>query len=181
MRIDALFRWCLFTSVTRTLLCACVLLLLAGCITHSDHNTVHVAGYSITTSRTPDGGGVLQILQAGTLVHRQTNESGAFYVGPNTPETDNMNKVNIRPGQDITGAGIPDLVVTEWTGGVHCCYNAYVFELGQLFRFVGKFEGGDGGVRFREVNRTGRYEVVSGTNVWRFVGGRYQSMNRPQP
>lgn len=31
---------------------------------------------------------------------------------------------------DLTGNGVPDVVVQEWTGGVHGDYNYYVYELG---------------------------------------------------
>lgn len=39
-------------------------------------------------------------------------------------------------GQDITGNGIPNMVIKEYTGGAHCCSLTYIFELGDVFRLV---------------------------------------------
>lgn len=39
-------------------------------------------------------------------------------------------------GRDITGNGIPDMVIKEYTGGAHCCSLTYIFELGDVFRLV---------------------------------------------
>jgi hypothetical protein len=36
----------------------------------------------------------------------------------------------------MTGEGIPDLLVSEWSGGVHCCYTFHVFRLGAEFRKI---------------------------------------------
>jgi hypothetical protein len=68
--------------------------------------------------------------------------------------------VSIKPGTDINGNGIPDLIVTEWTGGAHCCYTAHVFELGEAFRKIGEIPGRDGGLLFRDLDRDGIYEAV---------------------
>jgi hypothetical protein len=37
---------------------------------------------------------------------------------------------------DITGEGLPDLVISEYTGGAHCCLFLHVFELGPEFRLI---------------------------------------------
>ena len=39
-------------------------------------------------------------------------------------------------GTDITGDGKPNLVISEWTGGAHCCFLFYVFEIGHKFRHI---------------------------------------------
>jgi hypothetical protein len=122
--------------------------------------TLVVAGNIVETSRSPEGGGILTITKSGVVVHRQTNAVGAFYIGPNSPETDAKNLLSLSPGTDITGNGIPDLIVTEWTGGAHCCFTAHVFELGEAFARIGQIPGGDGGVLFRDLNGDGIYEAV---------------------
>lgn len=37
---------------------------------------------------------------------------------------------------DITGDGKPDLMVRSWTGGAHCCYRYYIFDLEGTFRKI---------------------------------------------
>lgn len=35
---------------------------------------------------------------------------------------------------DITGKGFPNLVVSNWIGGAHCCHFLHTFELGKKFK-----------------------------------------------
>ncbi|MFQ5795840.1 MAG: LysM peptidoglycan-binding domain-containing protein [Candidatus Bipolaricaulia bacterium] len=45
-------------------------------------------------------------------------------------------------GKDITGNGVPNLVMWEWTGGAHCCFISHVFEIGKKFRAIEKIFAG---------------------------------------
>ncbi len=36
-------------------------------------------------------------------------------------------------GTDFTGGGEPDVAVTEWSGGVHCCWTVHLFQIGATF------------------------------------------------
>jgi hypothetical protein len=140
---------------------ALYLTLLSSCSTTPiDDGKTKVAGYTIMTSRSPEGGGILTITKGGVLIHHQRNVAGAFYIGPNSPETDTKNLLLLSPGTDINGNQIPDLIVTEWTGGAHCCYTAHVFELGASLRTIGEIRGRDGGVLFRDLDGNGVYEAV---------------------
>jgi len=47
-------------------------------------------------------------------------------------------------GKDITGQGIPNLVVSEWSGGAHCCFYYHVFEIGRTFRRIATIDAGHG-------------------------------------
>jgi len=49
----------------------------------------------------------------------------------------------VRIGSDITGDGRPDLVVSEYTGGAHCCYQVHVFEIGDQFRYIQTIDAQD--------------------------------------
>jgi hypothetical protein len=108
----------------------------------------------------PEGDGILTIRKGRVVVHQQTNVAGAFYIGPNSPETDAKNTATINPGTDINGNRIPDLIVTEWTGGAHCCYTAHMFELGAAFTKIGEIPERDGGVLFRDLDEDGVYKAV---------------------
>ncbi len=39
-------------------------------------------------------------------------------------------------GKDVTGDGTPDLVLTGYSGGMHCCHSIDIFELGPQFRHI---------------------------------------------
>jgi hypothetical protein len=34
---------------------------------------------------------------------------------------------------DFSGEGIPELLISEWSGGAHCCYSFHLFRLGEIF------------------------------------------------
>jgi hypothetical protein len=50
----------------------------------------------------------------------------------------------IAMGRDVTGRGIPNLVVSEWSGGAHCCIYYHVFEIGKTFRKIATIDAGHG-------------------------------------
>jgi hypothetical protein len=74
--------------------------------------------------------GYLEILNHGTRVYTGEKER-SFEIEENVPI-----------GADVTGLGVPDLVVKESTGGVHCCTSFDVFEIGSNFRKVSTLETG---------------------------------------
>lgn len=54
-------------------------------------------------------------------------------------------------GTDITGTGEPNAVIYEYSGGAHCCYTNYIFELGQSFKVI-EIRSGDFPISFRELD-----------------------------
>ena len=90
---------------------------------------------------------VLQIFQAGVLVY--TNSSHIFYdPEKKDPEADDSSPQAPRPLTNITGNGIPNLVISEYSGGAHCCSTYHIYELGDEFREVDTIETRDGGMVF---------------------------------
>lgn len=94
-------------------------------------------------------------------------------------------------GEDVTGDGIPNLLVATHSGGAHCCYTYYVFQIGNEFRFVDKLGFHDSETSFYDVDgRPGREAVGADFNfaywnagfsetptptvVQRFVAGKYR-------
>lgn len=70
-------------------------------------------------------------------------------------------------GRDITGDGVPDLVIEESTGGMHCCTQVVVLGLGDPLRVHGTIDGADGDVTFEDLDRDGIPEVR--LQDWRFA------------
>ncbi len=46
---------------------------------------------------------------------------------------------------DLTGNGVPDLVIEDWSGGAHCCTSYSVIELGSVMRVLGTIDTGNVG------------------------------------
>lgn len=70
-------------------------------------------------------------------------------------------------GVDITGDRVPEVVVHQFSGGVHCCTRATIFSLGDSLVELGSINGMDGDVELEDVNGDGIPEVRVGD--WRFA------------
>jgi hypothetical protein len=66
------------------------------------------------------GQGMFEILQAGKRVYQQS-PGGRFEIG--TRLVNDVPNALTEMGKNIAGNGIPNLVISEWTGGAHCCSN----------------------------------------------------------
>jgi hypothetical protein len=115
----------------------------------------------------------VQIMKFGEVVYSLT--SANFKIGNNfwggTP---------IPIGTDITGGGKPNAIVSDWSGGAHCCFTLHIFELGKKFKEIGKIEARDGdGDNFVELNHDGSYEFVG--HDWEFGYWKTSFADSPAP
>lgn len=60
----------------------------------------------------------------------------SFAVGYALQADQPPDSVKLKVGDDLTGEGIPDLLISEWSGGAHCCYSFHLFQLGSEFRKI---------------------------------------------
>jgi hypothetical protein len=72
----------------------------------------------------------VEILKAGQRVYVQAGYS--FALGYPLDQDQSPDSVKPTLGMDFTGEG-PGLLVSEWSGGAHCCYTFHVFQLGARF------------------------------------------------
>ena len=119
-----------------------------------------------------DRKGYLEIIQNGKTVFKQ--DGYKFSIGP--VYTDNEFKktgvaVSNKPivtVKDITGKGKPNLVVSEWSGGAHCCFAFNVFEIGQKFKIIATLNvAHSSGAHFEEIR--GVKKLVFVANDWTFA------------
>jgi len=146
-----------------------------------------------------NGNGSLEISKAGRRVYARTGHR--FGIGSIYEDEKKESLISI--GTDITGDGQPNLVVSEWTGGAHCCCQFYVFEIGEAFRFLGVIDAGHGdGSDFADLDGDANLEFVgcdwtfaywytsfadspAPTIILRYSDGRYRFamdlMRKPAP
>jgi hypothetical protein len=88
-----------------------------------------VAGYVIRIFRNEEARiGTLQFLKNGKIKFKRTEDS-KYMIGL-VYEDSPGNKL-IPPGKDINGDGVPDVVISEWTQGAHCCFLFHIFSLSE--------------------------------------------------
>jgi len=96
-----------------------------------------------------EGIGSLEVYQHGRLIHSQP----AFFWGA-------YSTIKIM-GQNITGDGIPDMVIEDYSGGAHCCSSYYIFELGEEFRWLTTFYSGNSPTNFSNIDTDTAWEAVT--------------------
>jgi hypothetical protein len=79
----------------------------------------------------------------------------------------NENEHLVSMGKDITGDGKANLVVSEWTGGMHCAYLSYIFQIDAEFRQVAAVNGLHSEPRFEDLDRDGKLEIL--LDDWTFA------------
>ncbi len=136
--------------------------------------------YTVRTYRYPNSFGCVVISRDGKPVYKQT--SMVFQIG-GSPDLPLEGKQGLLTpmGTDVTGLGLPDLIIGEWTGGAHCCFVFYVFELGaERLRKVATIDAKHSDlVYFEDVDHDGRFEFL--INDWTFAYWRTGFMQSPAP
>lgn len=129
-----------------------LLLIIAGCSVHtSTENELLrkfvargeltdeciVGIYTIRTYRTRDGDGSLEILKSDQRVFGQ--HGWVFNIGDrwSMVRSSELNLI----GEDLTGNGKTNLVVYEWSGGAHCCFDMFLFQIDEEFKQIAKIDG----------------------------------------
>jgi hypothetical protein len=116
-------------------------------------------GYSLKIFRDMEAGtGEIEIYKGDKEVYREDGfKFNLGLVNDDIPEG-----ALVKPGKDITGDGVPDLVISHWSGGAHCCFDYYVFSLGDQFSQIAKIENRDSDL--------GKFIDVDGDGVLEFIG-----------
>jgi len=100
--------------------------------------------------------GALLILKNGKIV--LANEGYRYYIGQSGGGKDSD---FIRNGQDLTGDGIPNIVVYHWSGGWHCCNTVYIFSLGDELELIDTLDLMDSEFHFEDIDSDGVWEIVA--------------------
>ncbi len=102
---------------------------------------------------------------------------GEFLVGklhgsPTPPE-------RIALGNAIIGRGVPIMVVSEWSGGAHCCYTAHLFAMEHGVLKLLSLEGQHGPLEFQDLDGDGILEVIK--RDWTFAAWKAGIAQSPAP
>ena len=123
--------------------------------------------------------GYFEILKNGERVYLQ--EGGVFHIGWDNKYHPDEGAPVLRIGEDITGRGIPNLVIVEWTGGAHCCMFIYLFELGEEARLLTDlFLGHNDTFYFTDMTKDPGLELVAYDTSWAYWRASFASSPAPQ-
>ena len=125
------------------------------------HDEQRFRDYTVRIYRTGegfDGSGCFEILKAGKQVFFQ--KGFEFGVGNVLEDYSDYTNTLVTMGNSINSDGQPNLVISEFTGGAHCCFNYYIFQIGEKFRCVDQIETLDGESDFKDLRGDGNLELV---------------------
>src|ERR1700732_1707968 len=125
-----------------------------------------------------------EILKNGKPVYVQKarKKGEKFFIG--TMYKDDPDAAMVKMGMDITGAGQPDLVISEWLGGANCCLLFHIFEIGPTFKKIGTIDAefGDSGPHFQHPDKDSK---VTGLTIeihdWTFANWNTDFADSPAP
>jgi hypothetical protein len=125
-----------------------------------------------------------EILKDGKPVYVQKarRKGEKFFIG--TMYKDDPDAAMIKMGMDITGAGQPNLVISEWLGGANCCLLFHIFEIGPTFKKIGTIDAefGDSGPHFQHPDKDSK---VTGLTIeihdWTFANWNTDIADSPAP
>lgn len=91
-------------------------------------------------------------------------------------------RLNVRApvGENVTGGTTPQLVVTGWSGGSHCCFTVHLVDLGAQPRLVQSIDAGHTDVDlFNQFDDDPALEI--GLPDWSFANWPYNFATSPVP
>jgi hypothetical protein len=140
-------------------------------------NETNFNGFTVRTYRTSDGNGSFEILRDNKRIYERNG--WCFFVEGLAGNSDKAMRMPA-PGSDITGNGKPNLVVYEWTGGAHCCFVAYVFELGSPVKIIAEIDGRHSTPEFVDLDGDSFPEVILRDWTFEYWPGSFATSPSPK-
>ena len=144
-------------------------------------------GYSLITYKGKKGENGVELVVGGVELPLEQGE-GKMLVNVNTD-----GKLSSLPlaGKDITGMGLPNIVIEKKMEGEKCCYEYYIYEVGKELKKIGEFTGLYDALKFKDLDGDGKDEVlgrdwmfkrwwasidkdIAPDVIWRYKNGEYQ-------
>lgn len=91
-----------------------------------------------------NGTACLLVLRNREIILRYTNgNDGEYLIGQHPDPKRYWDVPEIPDGTDITGEGYPNMIVSSYSGGAHCCLSTYIFRLEPTFKLIATLDAQD--------------------------------------
>lgn len=100
--------------------------------------------------------GSLILRQANYIVFEEAEIDNHYYFGN---YFDDFASLDNYSGRDITGKKIPNLIVSNWTGGAHCCHFLHIFELGKKIKKLITIDARSSSIHLIDLDHDGFPEI----------------------
>jgi hypothetical protein len=102
---------------------------------------VSIGSYHAVIDTSAAGTDIFRLYRSDELV-RQEDGLVRLWLGPPAQA----------PGTDVNADGVPDLVLSGWSGGAHCCFVTWVFSLGEEFAVLAEIIGDHAEAEIRQAD-----------------------------
>ena len=134
----------------------------AACTLQFFQKSITVDGYIFKAYQEHDTqaeSACLEAARAGQVVFRKVEDEGSFSLGQ-IAEAE-LGVPGIEPGTDVTGRGHPEMIVSYFSGGAHCCTSILLFELEPQLKLLSTLDVGDNSnSHFERDTQNGGYYFV---------------------
>ena len=141
-----------------------------ACAAQFYQNTVTVDGYVFKTYQEHDTSAesaCLEDARDGQVVFRKVEDEGSFNLGQN--DEAELGVPGIKPGTDVTGRGHPNMIVSYYSGGAHCCTSILLFELEPQLKLLSTLEVNDSSIsHFERDTQNGGYYFVGSDETFAY-------------
>jgi hypothetical protein len=134
--------------------------------TYEDYSVLLFNTYSKTEKVDEPIGKYLKLLKRGKVVFSLENFT-------------NLYPVILYFGKDITGDGYKNAVISNYTMGAHCCFELYIFELGNNFRKI-YYYNGDAEPVMQDIDKDGIMEIVTLSDIFSYWHNSYATSYFPE-
>ena len=139
--------------------------------------TVRIYRDELGTAEKAPSMACFEILLSGKQIYFQTGNE--FEIG-NSGNGDITNRL-IEIGHSITSDKTPNLVIKDWSGGAHCCYRFFIFQIGATFKFIDSIDLQDGvDSDFKDLRRDGNLELVIQDWTFRYWNAGFSDSFAPE-
>jgi hypothetical protein len=141
---------------------------------------IDIGDYTVKTKRVDtndDTVAELEVWKGQTMVYQA--EGNRFELAGDQESDDGTTSAYFEPGVSVTGNGILDLIVTEYSGGAHCCMTYYIFELGDEFRLIDTIHAEHGTIDFLDMDGEGAPVIKMSDWSYAYVFGSFGSSPSP--
>ena len=138
--------------------------------------SVTVHGYLFRTYEATDldDPGCVRIYRDGKVVYRLASDKAQRY-DLGQPGDTSYKIPRVPNGIDLTGDGRSNMIVTSWSGGAHCCFTHYIFELEPTLRLIATIEDGDTDLaHFEKLDGDHGYYYVT-SDIWSYWPASFAS------
>jgi len=128
--------------------------------------------YEVRIEKNPDtqSAGILKIFKSGTLAYEEEGNAYTLTGDGDFPKA----------GDDITGDQVPDLAISHFSGGAHCCYDLLIFSLGEQLILIQRIEGAHAPVTFKDVNADAIPELIVADSSFAYWHASFASSPVPE-